>query len=228
MGDIIGEIFGWVGTVLATIFYLSPIVPFSSLIKNEITYKDTPGALLIMSFFNCILWGVYGLRDNLIQLYITNFLGCFITFIFIIIYLIYLSEEKILTSIIYNIIALNFVVEIFYIAYALCINDHVGNTATVFNVLMYAAPGEKIYKVYQTQKYDLLPIVSSFCGLACATCWFIYGLYNNRTGIMIPNALGIFFSILQIIVWAIFYNKKKKEDNDSDRESNEKINSEKE
>ena len=62
MGDIIGEIFGWVGTVLATIFYLSPIVPFSSLIKNEITYKDTPGALLIMSFFNCILWGVYGLK----------------------------------------------------------------------------------------------------------------------------------------------------------------------
>ena len=235
MGDIIGEIFGWVGSVLATIFFLSPIVPFSSLIKDEITYKDTPGVLLIMSFFNCILWGVYGLRGDLTQVYVTNFLGCFITFIFIVIYLIYLTEEKILTSIIYNIIALNFLVEIFYISYALCNNDYVGNAATVFNVLMYAAPGEKIYKVYQTQKYDLLPIISSICGLASATCWFTYGVYKNNSNLMIPNALGIFFAVLQIIVWFIFYRKKKNNnDNDDDNndyndvESNEKINSVKE
>lgn len=207
MGDTVGEVFGWIGTVLATIFFLSPIVPFYNVVNKKLDYKDSPGALLLMSFFNCILWGVYALRGDLTQVWITNFLGCFITIIFIIIYLIFLGEQKVKLSLIYNFIMVNFVVEIFYIAYALVKNSYVGNAATTFNILMYAAPGEKIYQVYQTKNYNLLPIVSSICGLASATSWTIYGFSQNNYNIIIPNLLGVFFAVLQIIVWWIFYNK---------------------
>ena len=223
MSDIIGEIFGWIGSVLAIIFYISPIVPFYSLIKEKITYKETPGVLLMMSFFNCILWGVYGLRGDLIQVWVTNFLGAFITFIFITIFLIYCSEVKIITSLIYNIISLALIVIIFYISYALFNNDIVGDAATIFNILMYAAPGEKIYKVFQTQKYDLIPIVSSICGLATASCWCIYGIYRKNGNLILPNALGIFFAILQIIVWFIFYKIKQNKENNIDIADNEEI-----
>lgn len=213
MGDIVGEIFGWVGSVLATIFYLAPVVPFYNLIKKKITYQDSPGVLLLMSFFNCILWGVYGLREDLVQVWVTNFLGCFITLIFIIIYLIFVGEEKVFLSLIYNFILLNFVVEIFYVSYSLLRNSYVGNAATTFNILMYAAPGEKIYQVYKTGNYNLLPIVSSICGLACASSWAIYGIYQSNWNLIIPNVLGIAFSLLQIVVWWIFYSRKKPKDN---------------
>ena len=205
---IVGEIFGWIGSVLAIIFYISPVVPFYDLIKEKITYKETPGVLLIMSFFNCILWGVYGLRGDKIQVWLTNFLGAFITIIFIITYLIYLSEQKIFQSILYNLITFNFVIEIFYVSYKLVDNEYVGNTAMIFNILMYAAPGEKIYQVFQTGKYDLLPIVSSVCGLCSATSWFIYGIYKSDSNIYVPNGLGILFALLQIGVWYNFYRKR--------------------
>ena len=110
----IGDIFGWVGLILLTIYYLSPIKEFYRLIETKISYKDFPGEFLLILFFNCILWGVYGLREDLVQVWVTNFLGCFITLIFIIIYLIFVGEEKVFLSLIYNFILLNFVVEIFY------------------------------------------------------------------------------------------------------------------
>ena len=90
-----------------------------------------------MSFFNCILWVVYGLREDLVQVWVTNFLGCFITLIFIIIYLIFVGEEKVFLSLIYNFILLNFVVEIYYVSYLLLSNTNVGNTVMKFNILMY-------------------------------------------------------------------------------------------
>ena len=47
--DIGGKIFGWTGTVLATIFYIVPIFPYLKLIKGEATIKEVPNLLLFFS-----------------------------------------------------------------------------------------------------------------------------------------------------------------------------------
>jgi hypothetical protein len=46
-------------------------------------------------------------------------------------------------------------------------------------------------------------------GLLCSTCWFIFGIYERLIPTMIPNGLGIIFSLFQIVCWAIFYTKSK-------------------
>jgi len=57
-----------------------------------------------------------------------------------------------------------------------------------------------------TKKYELLPIEVSVVGFLCSLCWFTYSfLDNNNTKIMIPNGLGILFSIIQIITWIYYY-----------------------
>ena len=38
-GDLVGTIFGWIGTGISTYFFIAPIVPFMKLIKKEITVK---------------------------------------------------------------------------------------------------------------------------------------------------------------------------------------------
>lgn len=45
-------------------------------------------------------------------------------------------------------------------------------------------------------------------GLLCSSCWFIFGLYENIVQTMIPNGLGIIFSLFQIACWVIFYKKR--------------------
>ena len=86
---------------------------------------------------------------------------------------------------------------------------------------MYAAPGEKILTVFRTWNYNLIPIWSTFAGIACSTCWFIYGIYQKDWYIMIPNVLGILFSIFQIFVYFIFKSKKENLKNNKENDDND-------
>jgi hypothetical protein len=51
--------------------------------------------------------------------------------------------------------------------------------------------------------------VSSAIGLCCSTTWTIFGFYINDWNVVIPNVLGIVFSIIQIFVWIYFYRQHK-------------------
>ena len=101
----------------------------------------------------------------------------------------------------------------------------------IFNILMYAAPGEKIIRVIKTKKYELIPIYSSIGGFLCSLCWLIFGFYQNDKNLIIPNSLGILFSAIQILIFLILYCKSDKNNNDKssnssikDEEKNKNIN----
>ncbi len=209
-----GDIMGWLGTCISIIFYIAPIIPIMKLIKNKINIKEIPGPLLIMSFMNTILWAVYGLRDNKTQLYICNFIGGIISAIFIIIYIIYLTKLNWKLTAFYNLMFANIIIEIFYIFYKIINeNNTIGLIAMLVNILMYAAPGAKIYQVFKTGNYDLIPIYSSIIALLNSICWLIYGISLKDVNVILPNASGVVLALIQIFVWNVFYNKKKNNNN---------------
>ena len=77
--------------------------------------------------------------------------------------------------------------------------------ANVFNVLMHAAKGEKIYTMFKKGRYNLIPILSVIGGLASSTSWMLYDFFqDNQDGvgnyfIIIPNGIGaIAFIVLKI------------------------------
>ena len=90
---------------------------------------------------------------------------------------------------------------------------------------MYAAPGDKMITVIKTKNKDLLPIHSSITGIACSTCWFMYGIYDNMNpSLMVPNLIGMVCAIMQICVWCYAYKKggdKKEEAQDEERGNEE-------
>ena len=88
---------------------------------------------------------------------------------------------------------------------------------------MYAAPGEKIVKVIKTEDYKLIPIFSTVGGLACSLCWLMFGIYQGDLNLIIPNALGLFFAILQVVVYLIYYLKNKDKTNGSTPENDEVV-----
>ena len=208
-GDLGSIIFGWVGTGLALIFYIVPIVPFLKVIKGEMTWKQSPGVLLLCSFLNCILWSDYGLITDQFSIYFANGIGGTITLIFITIFLIHVADRKILLSLFYNFFLICCIVEIYFIFYYLVPHKVTGVIANVFNVLMYAAPGEKIYQICKGASYTLIPIWSTIGGTACSACWMCYGIYQQDKIVIIPNALGVAASIVQIIVFIIYRQKQK-------------------
>ena len=207
--DLGSLIFGWTGTAIATIFYILPIIPYLKLIKGEMTIKEVPGVLLICSFLNCILWSDYGILNNLFSVYFANGLGGSISLIFITIFLIYLADKKIVYALLYNFFLIVCVAEIYFLCYYVIDAETTGIIANVFNVLMYAAPGEKIYLICKNGNYKLIPIWSTLGALVCSACWMAYGFYKNDFLLKLPNALGCGSAIIQLIVYIIFRQKYK-------------------
>ena len=223
MGEgIVGTIFGWAGTIIATYFYLAPVVPFMQVLTNKLNYKDSPGVLLIMSFMNCILWADYGLVKNDFMVYFANGIGGTITLVWITIYLIFLGKKNLLLAVGYN-FGLIVVVVLIMIIFFIIDYNITGYIAMIFNVLMYAAPGEKIYRVITTKDYKLIPIFSTMGGFACSLCWLMYGIYQKDWKLYVPNALGLAFAILQIVIYLIYYLKSKEKNQDFPGENDEVV-----
>jgi solute carrier family 50 protein (sugar transporter) len=223
MGEgIVGTIFGWAGTIIATYFYLAPVVPFMQVLTNKLNYKDSPGVLLIMSFMNCILWADYGLVKNDFMVYFANGIGGTITLVWITIYLIFLGKKNLLLAVGYN-FGLIVVVVLIMIIFFIIDYNITGYIAMIFNVLMYAAPGEKIYRVITTKDYKLIPIFSTMGGFACSLCWLMYGIYQQDWKLYVPNALGLAFAILQIVIYLIYYLKSKEKNPDFPGENDEVV-----
>ena len=212
--NIVESIFGWIGATISIYFYFAPGFPFYKVLKDQMNYQDLPVILLISSFLNCILWADYGLIKNSTQIYIANSLGGTIALIWITIYLLYLGTKYFVVSLILNILILIATGAISFLFYFKIDTNITGLIAMIFNILMYAAPGEKIIRVIKTKKYELIPIYSSIGGFLCSLCWLIYGFYQNDINLIIPNSLGILFSIIQILIFIILYCKSDKNEND--------------
>ena len=104
------------------------------------------------------------------------------------------------------------IVELYFLCYYIVPSEITGILANIFNVLMYAAPGEKIYKVCKTDNYELIPIFSTVGGLACSTSWMLYGFYQGDFLLVLPNLLGCISAIVQLVVYIIVRRRKKKKE----------------
>lgn len=226
--DIVGQIFGWVGTVFSIIFTAAPVVPYLKLIKSELTYKEVPGILLISSFINCYLWVIYALWENKLQLYVSNITGGSLTLIWVIIFIIYSTGRRFLISLGLMLLIMLIILGIGVFFYFVVNYEITGIVATVVNILNFAAPGEKIFTIIKTGNYELLPIYSTIGAFLSSVCWLIYGLYMFDLNIIVTNLFGVVFAILQAIVYFVYKKKasskvegKLKEESKNESENND-------
>ena len=154
--------------------------------------------------------------------YFANGIGGTITLIWITIYLIFLGKKNFLLAIGYN-FGLVVVVILLMIVFFIIDYNITGYMVIIFNVLMYAAPGEKIYRVITTKDYKLIPIFSTMGGFACSLCWLMYCIYQKDWKLYVPNALGLAFAILQIVIYLIYYLKSKEKNPDFPGENDEVV-----
>ena len=221
--DLGSKIFGWTGTAIATVFYILPIIPYLKLIKGEMTIKEVPGFLLLFSFLNCILWADYGMLKNQFNTYFANGVGGSISLIFITIFLIHLGKRRIVFALLFNLILIIVITGIYFLCFYVVEPNITGIIANVFNVLMYAGPGEKIYTICKTGNYKLIPIWSSFGALVCSTCWMMYGFYKSDFLLELPNGLGCASAIVQLVVYLVYWKKSKKKMESDQTEGTTKI-----
>lgn len=148
----IASIFGWTGTVVSMFFFISPINIFIEMSKTN-NHEKIPALMLVFNTLNCSLWIIYGMSGGGTQPWVCNLIGLSFTMVYVIWYLLYRFEEK-GTKITTIVGSLVFVAAILAFSFINLFNTDKdfrastkkisGLVALVFNICMYAAPGQNL------------------------------------------------------------------------------------
>ena len=206
-------IFGIVVSITSSLIYLSPIIPFYKILKDELEYKKYPGLVLMLSLMNCILWTDYGLLIYDKYIYISNSIGGIFLLVWITIYLFFLSKQNFKLSVGFNVFLLISIAFIMAFFYFIMPKEGTGIAATFFNLLLYVMPVKNILKVIDKTNIKYIPIYSVILGLVNSICWLIYAIcskkYDIYYTILIAQGVGFVLGIFQIVIYIKYYFKYK-------------------
>ena len=206
---IITDFFGWVGVLVSIIFFASPLPKFINLIKKKSKFTEINIVIIIGNYISSIVWLIYGYRIKIKQITVCYSIGALISLIWIWTYLIYMGKKKISQSLIFTILlsALTFAL---YIILTVIISDikTLGEVCFIVCSLSYISPTQLLIKVLNTKDYKLIPIYSAVIASIGYGSWTLFGLFKFNANIIIPNLVGLGFSLAQIVLYRVYKNKK--------------------
>jgi solute carrier family 50 protein (sugar transporter) len=209
----ITDILGALGNIIAIIFFIIPITMLIDLFKNRDTNK-IPYLLFIFTILNCEFWALYGMKINAWPIWLCNSVGIVTNHIFLTIFFIYLdvtTNKKIAyiaTQYVSFILSFS-VVYIFVNNFKL-----IGFIAMIMNILMYAAPLQKLLEVIRKKDNSFIPIWVSITLIISSSIWIAYGYFKDRDlYIVIPNSIGLTICLIQVILYFLYRKEKTKNAN---------------
>lgn len=66
--------------------------------------------------------------------------------------------------------------------------------------------------MFKTGDSSLIALPSTILGFFCSLTWLGFGIYINDISVIIPNGLGLLFSIINVGTYLFFYKKTKNQD----------------
>ncbi len=210
---------GWLGLITAQLFFISPSTLFINLIRGKSKLETIPWMIIVTNLCNCSLWFTYSsmLISPRFQVFLSSSSGTTINLIYLAIYLTFLvNKNKTRAFGLFSLVllCLIFVASAFHFTETFLevnFDDKdkgfvAGKFAMVFNTLIFISPAQKMVKAYKTGNSKLIPIHVTLCGFVNAISWFIYA-YLKPEGIdfnnLVPNVVGIFFSVMTILIWIV-------------------------
>ena len=206
----ISDIFSLIGTITSFILSLSPLVPFMRVLKKEDKIDILPEGLLLSLILTRLVWGsVWILTERKIASF-NSILGITICDIFAILYFYLYFNRDYKKAIISSIILILIEVIILKICISWGNDIALSYIAMIFNTFVFISPGQKILRVIKEKNYKLIPIHSTIINIIYSIAWLGYGICINLISQIIPNILGLIFSIINTTAWIYYFKRRKK------------------
>ncbi|KAK8604669.1 hypothetical protein V6N13_099600 [Hibiscus sabdariffa] len=213
-------IFGILGNAVSFMVSLAPLPTFYLIYKKK-TSEGFQSIPYVVSLFSAMLWIYYALlkRDAMFLITINTFC-VFIQTFYIVTYFYYgPKKEKIETvklMLLFNVFGFGVIfLSTFFLHPSLRLLV-LGYICMAFALAVFAAPLAIVRKVIKTKSVEYMPFTLSVFLTLGAVMWFFYGLLLKDMNIAVPNILGFFFGILQMILYAVYRNHPKKTVEESD------------
>ncbi|CAI9113148.1 OLC1v1013694C1 [Oldenlandia corymbosa var. corymbosa] len=207
-------LFGLGGNIVSFMVFLAPLATFYKIYKKKSSegFQSIP---YVVGLFSAMLWMYYAFLKSDTTLLITiNSVGCVVQTIYISFYLFYATRQA-------RIQTAKLLLGLIVVGYGLIIvltqllskgqarAEIVGWICLVFALCVFVAPLAIVRQVIRTKSVEYMPFLLSLFLTLSAVMWFFYGLLLKDFNIAIPNILGFFFGVLQMILYLIYKNKKK-------------------
>ncbi|KAM7251404.1 hypothetical protein ACFE04_023287 [Oxalis oulophora] len=204
---------GILGNFISVLVYLAPVTTFYRICKKKSTESFSSLPYLV-ALFSSMLWLYYALLRGDFLLITINSFGCVVETIYIALYLIYAPKQKRKTTLIIIVIMnLGMFCLIFLTVHHLSKGLHRANIlgwlCMTFSICVFAAPFTIVAKVVRTKSVEFMPFTLSLFLTISAVMWFTYGLFLKDMCIALPNVVGFFLGLIQMILYAVYRNANK-------------------
>ena len=223
----LADFFSTIGTIISFALSFTPTVPFMKVFKGEEKIDILPEGVLLFLILTRLVWGsVWILTGRKIAL-LNSVLGIAVCDVFVVLYFYLFFKRSCLKAFFSTILLL--LLELGIIFGGVFWGNHVilSYTAMIFNVIMFISPGQKIIRVIKEKNYKLIPIFTTIVNILCSSAWLGYGICINLMQQIIPNSLGLFFSIVNTLAWVYFYvnrdKEKEKEEEEKEKEKEDEV-----
>ncbi|KAI4349938.1 hypothetical protein L6164_010479 [Bauhinia variegata] len=186
---------------------------FRKVVKKKTT-ENYKGAPYITTFLCTSLWTFYGvLKPGGFLIATVNGAGSVFHCIYILLFLIYAPRDnKVKMASLVGILDVGFVAVVIsatlFVLRGSIQLTVLGILCSGLTVIMYASPLLAMKTVIKTKSVKYMPFLLSFFMFLNAAVWGIYSFLVKDIYIGIPNAIGFGLGSAQLIVYAMYKNKK--------------------
>ncbi|CAM8936766.1 unnamed protein product [Rhodiola kirilowii] len=222
-------IVGILGNVISILVFASPIGTFRGII-NKKSVQDYEAIPYILTLLSTSLWTFYGIlkpQGQGLLIYTINGAGTVLETIYIVLFLIYAPKDKRISMMklvaILNIGIFGVVVTVALLAFHGKLQlAAVGILCAALSIGMYAAPLAVMSTVVKTKSVEYMPFFLSFFLFINAGVWITYAILVRDFFVGVPNLIGFFLGLVQLIMYAIYSINRKTTSTSDEEDAEEK------
>ncbi|KAF3444672.1 hypothetical protein FNV43_RR14365 [Rhamnella rubrinervis] len=215
------NIVGIIGNVISFGLFLSPVPTFYKIAKKKDVEEFKPDPY-IATVLNCMFWVFYGMpfvRPDSILVVTINSIGLVLELIYLSIFFTYARNNGRKKVLIGLAVELAFFVVIVVITLLTLHGPTkrslmVGIICDIFNIIMYTSPLTIMKKVITTKSVRYMPFYLSLTNFLNGSVWTAFALIKFDVYILVSNGLGAISGAVQLILYACYFRRTPKEDED--------------
>ncbi|KAK6161093.1 hypothetical protein DH2020_004474 [Rehmannia glutinosa] len=202
----VSVVFGLLGNIVASLLFLSPLDTFWRIVKNRST-EDFESIPYIVLLLNASLWTYYGIIKPVVLLVTINGFGSLMMVVYITIFIIFAPRKMKVKT-----VALAVVLNVGFLAGVILVTrltmdkqaqvNTIGTLCVCVTIISFGSPLAIIKTVVTTKSVEFMPFFLTFFYFLVGTMWSIYALLVHDTFILIPNGIGFFLGVAQLVLYA--------------------------
>lgn len=205
------------GNITTGLVYLSPAKTFWRIARNRST-EEFESIPYICKLLNAYQWVYYGIiKPNSVLVATINGFGAVVELVFIVIFLMFASTQKIRvrTAILFGVLDLVFPAVSFLLMQLILHGqlriDISGMFCVVFSMITYGSPLSAMKTVVATKSVEYMPFLLSFFLFINGGVWTVYAFLTEDYFIGIPNGTGFLLGTAQLILYVTYMKPKSSE-----------------